>query len=101
MDATTSFCYCLLAPFTGLTDNDESALAGEYTNMPLRAYSEINLHLTWRVKDNNSVIHDEIEQQLHRFLKGKAAQTPGVSIQGIGGRTITSIWWSASRQPCN
>ena len=53
--------------------------------MSLRAYSEINLHFTWHVKDNSPVIRDEIEQQLHRFLKGKAAQTPGGSVQGIGG----------------
>lgn len=53
--------------------------------MSLHAYSEINLHLTWHVKDNSPVLRDEIEQQLHRFLKGKAAQTPGVSVQGIGG----------------
>ncbi len=41
--------------------------------MSLRAYSEINLHFTWHVKDNNPVIRDEIEMQLYRFLKGKAA----------------------------
>ena len=53
--------------------------------MSLRAYSEINLHFTWHVKDNNPVIRDEIEMQLYRFLKGKAAQTRGVSVHGIGG----------------
>jgi len=53
--------------------------------MSLRAYSEINLHFTWHVKDNSPVIRDEIEQQLHRFMKGKAAQTPGIVVHGIGG----------------
>ena len=53
--------------------------------MSLRAYSEINLHLTWHVKDNSPVIRDEIEQKLHSFLKGKAAQSPGVKAQGVGG----------------
>ena len=53
--------------------------------MSVRAYGEINLHLTWHVKDNNPVICDEIEQQLYRFVKGKAAQTPGVFVHGIGG----------------
>jgi len=28
--------------------------------MSLRAYSEINLHFTWHVKDNSPVIRDEI-----------------------------------------
>jgi putative transposase len=53
--------------------------------MSLRAYSEINLHFTWHVKDNKPVICDEIEMQLHRFIRGKAAQTPGVVVHGIGG----------------
>ena len=53
--------------------------------MSLRAYSEINLHFTWHVKDSNPVIRDEIEMQLHRFLKGKAARTAGVSVHAIGG----------------
>lgn len=53
--------------------------------MSVRAYSEINLHFTWHVKDNDPVIRDEIEMQLHRFLEGKAARTPGVSVHGIGG----------------
>jgi len=53
--------------------------------MSLKAYSEINLHITWHVKDNNPVLRDEIEQQLHRFLKGKAAQSSGVAVKGVGG----------------
>ena len=61
--------------------------------MSLRSYSEINLHFIWHVKDSNPVIRDEIEMHLHRctsnvnspFLKGKAAQTPGVCVHEIGG----------------
>ena len=29
--------------------------------MSLRAYSEINLHFTWHVKDDNPVLRNEIE----------------------------------------
>jgi len=53
--------------------------------MSLRAYSEINLHFTWHVKDNNPVIRDEVEIQLHRFLRNKAVKSSGVRVQGIGG----------------
>jgi len=53
--------------------------------MSLRAYSEINLHFTWHVKDNSPVIRDEVECQLQCFLKAKAAQTPDLCVHGIGG----------------
>jgi len=29
----------------------------------LRAYSEINLHFVWRVKENSPVLHDEVEDR--------------------------------------
>jgi len=53
--------------------------------MSLRAYSEINLHITWHVKDNSPVLCDEIELQLHRFIQAKAVETESVFCHGIGG----------------
>jgi len=53
--------------------------------MSLRAHSEINLHIVWHVKDNAPVLRDEIELQLHRFIRGKAIQTPGVYCHEVGG----------------
>jgi putative transposase len=50
-----------------------------------RAYSEINLHITWHVKDNAPVLRDEIETQLHRYLRGRAVQTPEVLCHQVGG----------------
>ena len=44
--------------------------------MSNRVYSEINLHLTWHVKLNDPVLRDEIEDQVHRFLRRKALETP-------------------------
>ena len=41
--------------------------------MSLRAYSETDLHITWHVKDNHPILRDDIESQLHRFLRRKAA----------------------------
>jgi putative transposase len=51
----------------------------------LRAYSEINLHFTWHVKDDNPVLRNEIETQLRRFLRGKVVETPGAYYHEIGG----------------
>ncbi len=53
--------------------------------MSLRAYSEINLHITWHVKENRPVLQDEVEIQLHRFLQGKAMEAPGVYFHEVGG----------------
>ena len=53
--------------------------------MSLRAYSEINLHVVWHVKHNEPVLQDEIEMQLHRYLRGRAMETPGVYFHQMGG----------------
>ena len=53
--------------------------------MSIRAYSEINLHFTWYVKDNNPVLRDEVESQLRRFLRGKVMEMPGVYCHETGG----------------
>ena len=53
--------------------------------MSLRAYSEINLHFTWHVKDDNPVLRNEVETQLGRFLRGKVVETPGAYFHEIGG----------------
>ena len=53
--------------------------------MSLRAYSEINFHVTWHVKDNNPVLTDMIEAQAHRFLRGRAMSTPGAVFHEVGG----------------
>jgi putative transposase len=53
--------------------------------MSLRAYSEINLHITWHTAENDPVLHDEIEAQFHRHMRGRILQTPGVYFHEIGG----------------
>ena len=53
--------------------------------MSLRAYSEINLHITWHVKDNNPILLDDIESQLHRFIRDRAVDTDGVYCHETGG----------------
>ena len=53
--------------------------------MSRKAYTEINLHMTWHVKDDPPVLRDEIETQVHRTLRGQAIDEPGVFLHEIGG----------------
>jgi len=51
----------------------------------LRAYAEINLHLTWHVKNDQPVLTDMIEAQTHRFLRGRVFDTRGAIFHEVGG----------------
>ena len=53
--------------------------------MSRRAYSEINLHFVWRVKGDAPVLRDDIEKQLHRFLRRRALEEPGMYWHTVGG----------------
>jgi REP element-mobilizing transposase RayT len=53
--------------------------------MSRRAYSEINLHITWHVKDNAAVLRDDIEAQLHRYLRRRTKEEPDVICREVGG----------------
>ena len=53
--------------------------------MSRKAYTEINLHMTWHVKDDAPVLRDEIETQVHRTLRGQAINESGVFLHEIGG----------------
>jgi len=53
--------------------------------VPRNVYSEINLHITWHVKDDAPVLTETIEGRVHRFLKGRALQTPGLFWHESGG----------------
>jgi putative transposase len=53
--------------------------------MSLKAYSEINLHVVWHVKDNAAVLRDDVERQMHRYLRGQVMQDAGASFHEIGG----------------
>ena len=53
--------------------------------MSNRAYSEINLHLTWHTKGDTAVLRDEIESQTHRYLRGRVMQTEDVHFHEVGG----------------
>lgn len=53
--------------------------------MSRRAYSEINLHITWHTKENLPLIKQEIESKLYDFLRKKMLETPEVFVHAIGG----------------
>jgi putative transposase len=53
--------------------------------MSRRAYSEINLHITWHTKGNLPLIKPEIESKLYQFLKQKMIETPEVFVHAMGG----------------
>jgi len=53
--------------------------------MGRRVYSEINLHITWHVKESLPVITETIEDRLHRYLISYALQTKGVIVHQVGG----------------
>ena len=66
--------------------------------MSNRAYSEINLHLTWHVKESLPLITDIIEPGLHKFLNHYALKTKGVFVHEVGG-TETHVHMAVSIQP--
>jgi len=53
--------------------------------MSRRAYSEINLHITWHVKADAPILKDDIEQHLHRHLRERVLGDPDVYWRGCGG----------------
>ncbi len=53
--------------------------------MSTRAYSEINLHFTWHVKESAPIITPEIEQRLYKYILSYAVQTKGLIFHEIGG----------------
>jgi putative transposase len=53
--------------------------------MSNRAYSEINLHFTWHVKESLPIISAEIEPLLYRQIRSYALKSKGLIFHEIGG----------------
>jgi REP element-mobilizing transposase RayT len=47
-------------------------------------YSEINLHLTWHVKNDRNIITEAMERDLHQILQRRTHQH-GAFFHGVGG----------------
>jgi putative transposase len=45
----------------------------------------MNLHINWHVKDNAPVLKEEVELQVHRYLRGQAVKSRGVFFHEVGG----------------
>ena len=48
-------------------------------------YSEINLHVVWHTKRSLPLLSPQIEPAVHRFLRQRLVQTPGVYVHETGG----------------
>jgi REP-associated tyrosine transposase len=48
-------------------------------------YSEINPHLTWHTKASEPLLTPQVEPFVHRYLKQRLINTPGVYVHEIGG----------------
>ncbi|MEO8434949.1 MAG: IS200/IS605 family transposase [Pyrinomonadaceae bacterium] len=66
--------------------------------MSLRAYSEINLHLTWQVKESLPIINETFEEGLHRHLRSYALKEKNVIVHEVGG-TETHVHMAVSIPP--
>ncbi|HVS80296.1 MAG TPA: IS200/IS605 family transposase [Pyrinomonadaceae bacterium] len=66
--------------------------------MSNRAYSEINLHITWHVKESLPIITETIEPRLHKYLTHYALQAKGVIVHAING-TETHVHMGVSIPP--
>src|SRR5258708_5600297 len=53
--------------------------------MSRHVYSEINLHLTWHVKESLPLVSAEIEPRLRKYIRSYALQSRGVIFHEIGG----------------
>ena len=66
--------------------------------MPRNVYAEINLHLTWHTKQSLPLLHDTVEDRLHRYLQHRILKTPGLRFHAIGG-TETHVHVGVSIPP--
>ena len=48
-------------------------------------YSEINLHITWHVKESAPLLVPKVEAIVHLYLRGRCINTPGVYVHEVGG----------------
>ena len=61
-------------------------------------YSEINLHLVWHTKKSLPLLKPEIERSVHRDLRQRLINTPGIYVHEIGG-TETHVHLAVTLPP--
>jgi hypothetical protein len=55
-------------------------------------YSEIYLHVTWHTKESQPLLNEQVELLIHRVLRKRIIDTPGVLCTRSAGLRPTSIW---------
>ena len=69
--------------------------------MSRHIYSEINLHITWHVKQSLPIISPEIEPRLHKYIRSYALQSKGVIFHAARAVGASSNYLaSAARKRC-
>jgi putative transposase len=63
---------------TGRLVVDEGDMSRNY-------YSEINFHVTWHTKESLPLLTERVETILHRCLRQKVVNFPGVFVHEVGG----------------
>jgi REP element-mobilizing transposase RayT len=66
--------------------------------MSVRAYAEINFHITWHTKNNLPFITEKLEPEIYAFIKNRIIKTPNVHFHAIGGMP-DHVHLGASFQP--
>jgi putative transposase len=61
-------------------------------------YSEIHLHVTWHTKESLPLLTPLVEPCVHRYLKKRIVELPGVYVHEIGG-TETHVHLAISIPP--
>jgi putative transposase len=66
--------------------------------MSVRAYAEINFHITWHTTNNFPFITEKLEPDLYAFIKDRIITMPNVHFRAIGG-VEDHVHLGASFQP--
>ncbi len=58
--------------------------------MASHIFHELFIHLNWHTKEDQALLNEKLEMQVHEFLKRRSMDTKGVYFHGIGG-TATHV----------
>jgi putative transposase len=53
--------------------------------MSQNTYFEINLHYVWHTKESRPMLTPAVEEFVHRYLRGRLINTPGVYVHEVNG----------------
>jgi len=53
--------------------------------MASHIFHELFIHLNWHTKEDQALLNEKLEAQVHEFLKRRCMDTKGVYFHGVGG----------------